>query len=140
MNPIIRNIVAVIAGLILGSIINGLVLAVGMSVIAPPNGVDPNNLESIRSSIHLYEAKHFVFPFLAHAIGTLVGAFAATFLSVSRSALIALITGGFFLLGGIVAAMLIPAPAWFIAADLLLAYIPAALLGRALVPRGSVNS
>jgi hypothetical protein len=134
MNPIVRKILAVVAGIIVGSIVNGLLISVSAFVIAPPNGVDPNNLESIRASMHLYEPKHFVFPFLAHAIGTLAGAFAAVFISGGRSLVIALIVGCFFLLGGIAAAILIPAPAWFIAADLVLAYIPAALLGRALVP------
>ncbi len=42
----------------------------------------------------------------------------------------ALIVGIIFLMGGISACFMIPAPAWFIAADLLLAYIPMALLGE----------
>jgi hypothetical protein len=135
MNPIIRNILAVIAGIVVGSLVNGMLIGFGGAVIAPPSGVDPSNLDSIKASIHLFEPKHFLFPFLAHAVGTLVGAFVATFISASRSLTIALIIGGLFLIGGIAASLLIPAPAWFIATDLILAYIPAALLGRALVPR-----
>jgi hypothetical protein len=39
---------------------------------------------------------------------------------------IALIVGAFNLLGGIMAATMIPAPMWFIALDLIVAYIPMA--------------
>jgi ABC-type transport system involved in cytochrome bd biosynthesis fused ATPase/permease subunit len=42
----------------------------------------------------------------------------------------ALIIGIIFLIGGIAACFMIPAPGWFMAADLLLAYIPMALLGE----------
>jgi hypothetical protein len=41
----------------------------------------------------------------------------------------ALIVGGLFLLGGVMAAFQIPAPAWFVTTDLLIAYVPMALLG-----------
>jgi hypothetical protein len=41
-----------------------------------------------------------------------------------------LIIGGITLLSGIAAGFMIPAPGWFIAVDLLLAYIPMALLGE----------
>ena len=43
-------------------------------VIPPPAGVDVSDPQSLSESIHLFEPKHFVFPFLAHALGTLVGA------------------------------------------------------------------
>jgi hypothetical protein len=43
--------------------------------------------------------------------------------------------GGLFLLGGIANVFLLPAPAWFCAVDLLLAYLPAAWLGQSLVAR-----
>ena len=36
--------------------------------------------------------------------------------------------GAFFLLGGVAASFMIPAPGWFIALDLLAAYIPMAWL------------
>ncbi len=41
---------------------------------------------------------------------------------------IAYLVGVFFLAGGIAASFMIPAPLWFIALDLLLAYIPMAWL------------
>lgn len=43
--------------------------------------------------------------------------------------------GGFFLLGGIAAATMIPAPTWFIVVDLLFAYIPMAWIAGKLLKK-----
>ena len=42
----------------------------------------------------------------------------------------ALVVGAFFFVGGVMAARMIPAPGWFIAADLICAYFPFAWLGH----------
>ena len=129
MSPIIRNILAVIAGLVVGGVVNFALVAVSAVVIPPPAGVDPTNMESLQASVHLFEAKHFVFPFLAHALGTLVGAAVAAFIAASHKMTLALIVGAFYLLGGIMAATMIPAPMWFIILDLVVAYLPMAWIG-----------
>jgi hypothetical protein len=125
----LRNVLAVIAGLIAGSIVNMGLVMLGSSLVSPPAGVDMTNMESIKASAHLFEAKHFLFPFLGHAAGTLVGALTASLVGVSSRIILAFIVGAFFLLGGIAAAFMIPAPLWFLAADLLIAYLPMAWLG-----------
>jgi hypothetical protein len=67
-------------------------------------------------------------PFLAHALGTFVGAWIAIKIAQSNEKSIALFFGIFFLLGGISAVAMIPAPTWFNAIDLTFAYIPMSLL------------
>jgi hypothetical protein len=124
MNHIIRNILAVIAGILIGAIVNMGLITLSPMVIPPPGGVDVTNSESLAANIHLFEFKHFIFPFLAHALGTLAGAFVAFKLAHNRPGLLALIIGVFFLMGGIASATMIPAPTWFIALDILVAYIP----------------
>lgn len=126
---IVWNVLAVIAGIFVGSTVNMLLVMAGGQLIPPPAGVDASNLDSIKASIHLFEAKHFLFPFLSHAIGTLAGGLIAALVAASSRMTMALIVGLFFLLGGIAASVLIPAPAWFMAADLILAYIPMAWIG-----------
>jgi hypothetical protein len=79
--------------------------------------------------MHLLEARHFVFPFPAHALGTLVGALAAFLVAGSHGSVFAYAVGAVSLAGGIAAAFMIPAPTWFIALDLVLAYIPMAWRG-----------
>lgn len=71
----------------------------------------------------------------AHALGTLAGAMVAGLLAPGRSANPAYVVGALFLLGGIANVVMLPAPVWFSALDLLLAYLPAAWLGQALASR-----
>jgi len=98
-------------------------------IIPPPAGVNPSDMESLKNSMHLFEAKHFIFPFLAHAFGTLVGAFIAAKIAASHKVKFALGIGAFFMLGGITNAFMLPSPVWFIVLDLLGAYIPMGYLG-----------
>lgn len=134
---ILRNILAVIVGVVVGGALNMTLVIVGPRVIAPPAGVDVMNVESLRASIHLFEPKHFLCPFLAHALGTLAGALTAFLVAASYRSVFAYLIGAINLAGGISAAFMIPAPVWFIVVDLGAAYIPmawlATLLGRRII-------
>jgi hypothetical protein len=125
---ILRNILAVLLGLVAGSAVNMAIVVAGPALIPPPAGVDVTNAESLAQSIHLFGPQHFVMPFLAHALGTLVGALVAYLVAASHKARFAWAIGVLFLAGGVAASFMIPAPAWFMAADLLLAYLPMAWL------------
>ena len=129
MNPILRNVLAIVAGIILGSIVNMAVIMLSSSVIPPPEGVNPSDMGSLKASMHLFEPKHFLMPFLAHAFGTLVGAFVAGLIAINHRLKISLAIGFFFILGGITNILLLPSPLWFTITDLALAYIPMAWLG-----------
>ena len=124
LNKIVRNVLAVITGIVLGSVVNMGIINLQYFFIALPEGVDVTNTESLKSSMHLFEPKHFIFPFLAHAIGTLGGAYLAARIAASHKMNIALGIGIFFLIGGISMVFLIPSPIWFAILDLSLAYIP----------------
>jgi len=129
MNSILRNVLAVIAGIIVGSIVNMGFIMLSSSIIPPPTGVNPADMESLKTSMHLFEPKHFLMPFLAHAIGTLVGAFVAGVIAVKHKLKISLAIGFFFLLGGITNIIMLPSPMWFTITDLVLAYLPMAWFG-----------
>lgn len=132
MRPFLRNILALIAGIVAGGFANMGLIMLGGAVLPPPEGVDPSDMESIRANMHLYQPMHFLFPFLAHAMGSFVGAFVAAKLAATHRMAFALGVGAFTMVGGVAAAMLIPAPMWFIVMDLTLAYLPMAwLAGRA---------
>lgn len=134
MNPIVRNILAVITGWLLGSVINMSLIKVGHAVF-PMEGVDINDMKALAAVMPTLEFKYFIFPFLAHAVGTLAGALMAGVLSATHKMKFALGIGVLFLIGGILACFLIPAPAWFIVADLALAYIPMAWIGGTIATR-----
>ena len=129
MNPIVKNVLVVIAGIAVGWLVNMGLILLGPSIIPVPEGVDVTSTESMKAAMELYQPKHFIFPFLAHALGTLAGAFTAARIAANNQMKFALGIGGFFLLGGIAAIMMIPAPMWFNVLDLLVAYFPMAWLG-----------
>lgn len=129
-----RNFLAVVLGFLVGGLVNMALVTAGPKVFPPPAGADMTTAAGIAAAMPQLQPEHFVFPFLAHALGTFVGAFIAYVGGRSHRTLLAGLIGGLTLFGGITAAFMIPAPAWFIAADLLLAYVPMAwlaiLLGR----------
>ena len=140
MSKLIRVLLAVVVGFVVGSVVNMALITVSARVIPPPAGADVTTMDGLKASLHLFEPRHFVFPFLAHALGTLFGALAACWLAPGKSPVPAYIVGCLFLLGGVASTFMLPAPGWFIATDLLLAYLPAAWLGQALAKRMSRGS
>ena len=64
MNSTVKNILAVVAGLVIGSIVNMGLITISGSIIPPPEGVDNTTMEGLKESMHLFQPKHFIFPFL----------------------------------------------------------------------------
>lgn len=124
MPNLLRNALAILAGIIIGGGVNMAIITLSPSLIPPPAGVDVSSAESLSKAMHLFEPRHFIMPFLAHAVGTLAGALAAYLIAASYKAQIAYVIGAAFLCGGVAASFMIPAPTWFIALDLLAAYLP----------------
>lgn len=129
MNPILKNILAVIAGCVLDSLVNMSLIMLSGSVIPPPDGADVTTTEGLKASMHLFEPKHFIMPFLAHALGTLAGAFVCVKIAASNHLVLALLIGLLFFIGGLASIMMLPSPVWFSALDLVVAYFPMAFLG-----------
>lgn len=129
MPNLLRNVLAVLAGIVIGGVVNMAIITVSPWLIPPPAGVDVSSPEGLSRAMHLFEPRHFIMPFLAHAVGTLAGALAAYLFAASYKAQLALVIGAVFLCGGVAACFLVPAPTWFIALDLLAAYLPMAWLG-----------
>jgi hypothetical protein len=130
MNPVLKNILAVIGGVVIGGIVNMAIVMVSDIIIEPPAGADVSTIEGLRASMHLFDPKHFIMSFLAHAIGTFTGAIIATLIAAKYQMRLALAIGCWFLVGGIAAVVMLPAtPVWFMILDLGGAYLPMAYLG-----------
>jgi hypothetical protein len=129
MPNLLRNVLALLAGIAIGGIVNMALITLSPSLIPPPAGVDVTSAEGLGKAMHLFEPRHFIMPFLAHAVGTLAGALTAYLIAASYKVQIAYVIGAVFLCGGVAASFMIPAPTWFIALDLLAAYLPMAWLG-----------
>ena len=133
MHPIIKNILAVVVGIIIGSVVNMAIIMISGSIIPPPNGADVTTMEGLKASLHLFEPKHFIMPFLAHALGTFVGAFVAALIAANNKIKFAMVIGFVFLIGGISNVIMLPSPTWFTILDLGLAYIPMGYIAGKLV-------
>ena len=125
----LKIILAIIVGFLAGSAMNMALVALGGQIMAPPPGVDLTDMRAIQAAMPTLEAKYFLFPFLAHALGTLVGAFLAYLIAPPGAKWVTWVIGIMFLAGGIAASAMIPAPKWFLVADLALAYLPMAWIG-----------
>jgi hypothetical protein len=135
MNKTLRNILVTIAGCIIGSFVNGGIINISGSIIPPPDGVDTQTMEGLQASMHLFEPKHFLFPFLAHALGTLVGAFIAAKFVTANPLRPAMIISGLFFMGGLYMVTQLPSPVWFSIVDLVGAYFPMGYLAVRLANR-----
>ena len=129
MPNLLRNVLALLVGVAIGSGVNMALITLSPWLIPPPAGADVSSAEGLSRAMHLFQPRHFIMPFLAHAVGTLAGALAAYLIAASYKAQIAYVIGAVFLCGGLAASFLIPAPTWFIALDLLAAYLPMAWVG-----------
>jgi len=122
MNTIFKNILVVLGGYLLGMVVNMGLIITGNQLIPFADSVNPMDAT-------MWEIKYFLFPFFAHAMGTLSGAYIAAKFAAIYHMILAICIGIFFLLGGISMVFIMPAPVWFIVADLSLAYIPMGWFG-----------
>ena len=117
---------ALIAGMIIGGIVNMAIVMLGPMIIPPPAGVDMSSAESMGANVDLLESKHYIFPLIAHALGTYVGALVAYKIAKQYQAIAAMLIGLLFFIGGVTAIQMIDAPTDFILVDLIFAYFPMA--------------
>lgn len=128
MKRILINILAVVAGWVVGSIVNlGLVQA-GHSVYPIP-GVTPDDIEGLAEVMNTLDFRYFIFPFIAHALGTFIGSLLAATIAVRFKMRFAMVIGIIFFVSGTIINFMIPGPIWFTLTDILLAYLPMAWLG-----------
>ena len=137
---IIRNILGVIVGAFIGALVNGGLINLGHKLVPLPPGADVSTMEGLAVAMQSFGPEQFVFPFLAHAIGTLVGAFIGVIIAASHKFKIAMVVGVLFLIGGISAGIMIHSPMWYNAIDFIFAYIPMAWIGAKLGGAGRASN
>lgn len=129
MKSCLRLLAAIIAGLLLGSLVNGGILALGSWLLPPPPGVNLQDMAGLQAALPTLPPLQLLPPWLAHAGGTLAGSWLASRLLPPGRWAGALAVGLLFAAGGAMMAWQLPAPPWFELADLVLAYLPMAWLG-----------
>ena len=126
---IVRYIFAIPVGAFIGSLVNIGLLLLLSKIISFPEGMDFMDPESIKAAIPEFGIQHYAVPFIAHAGGTLIGAWIAALIAPDYKMVFALIIGAFFLVGGIMNTAAIPAPMTYNVIDILICYLPMAWLG-----------
>lgn len=129
MKKIIVNVISVLVGLFAGAFVNGGIINVSGKIIAPPAGANLKTMEGLIQAMPMMEPKHFIMPFLAHALGTLIGAILCSIIARSNQLVLSLSIGLSFFIGGFIMVLQLPAPLWFDLVDLIFAYFPMAWLG-----------
>lgn len=133
MPPFVRHLLALVIGLMAGGAVNMSLILLGGQLIAPPPGTQTQTMEGLAAALPLFGPQHFVFPFLAHAMGTLVGAAVAAAVAgwggAAMKAWPAWAVGALFFSGGVVNVWMLGGPLWFTVLDLGLAYLPMAWCG-----------
>lgn len=135
MKNTIRNILALPVGIFIGGFFNMLLVTLGPNLIAPPEDSDLTTMEGLTEAMKHMEFKHFVFPFLGHALGTFVGAFLTAKIAFNNQFAQSIIVGALFFIGGSMMVYQLPSPLWFNVSDLALAYFPMAYLGYKIAHR-----
>lgn len=129
---IFRNIIAVIAGFMIGSFVNMSLIDMGANFY-PIEGVVPGDIKALAEVMPTLSVEYFLFPFLAHALGTLIGAAFAGMIAATHKMKFMWAIGALFFTGGIMVSFVLPAPTWFIVVDLVFAYFPMAWIAGLLV-------
>lgn len=137
---ILMNILAVLAGAVIGGVVNGIIIQYSDSIIPFPEGVNLKTPEGLLASMHLMKPINFLMPFLAHAIGTLVGAIVTALIASNNQLKFALVIGALFFMGGAMMVYQLPSPMWFNILDLVGAYFPMAYAGWFIVKNRNSNT
>lgn len=111
----LRNVLAVIGGFLVGSALNMGLIQLNMHVLFPmPAGMDMNDPEQFNAFIVTLPTAAFFVVILAHLGQSFVGGWVAARLGASHPMVLALIIGVLSLVGGILAMTMIQGPDWMI--------------------------
>jgi hypothetical protein len=108
----LRNVCAVIAGLVAGMVVNFALIKLNTVFHPLPEGVDLSETEQMKEVIKEMPATGWILVFAAHLGQAFVGGWLAARLGASHPMVLALIVGTLSLAAGIANALMLSAPAW----------------------------
>lgn len=123
-----RKILAVVAGVILAGIVVFAVQAIGHRVYPPPEGLDTKNIEAMKAYVATLPMGALLFVLVAYVLGSFAGGWLAAKIARTTQMHVPLTVGGVQLFFGIVNLLMIPHPAWFAVASVLV-FLPSAYFG-----------
>ena len=136
---ILKGLLVLFVALFIGGELNMFIVENGHYLIANPPGTDFTTTEGLKKSMHLMQPKHFVMPFLAHALGTLLSAIIVVKLMPPKAKLFSYLVGLMFFVGGVMMIFMVPSPLWFTIVDLVFAYFPMSFIAIKLFHKPNEN-
>ena len=111
----IRNVFAVVGGLVVGGVVNMGLIQLNTRVFYPmPAGLDMNDTDQFNAYLATLPTLAFIVVIIAHLGQAFVGGWVAAVFGESRHMLLAIIVGALSLAGGIMAMMMFKGPDWMI--------------------------
>ena len=127
----IKNVLAIILGLLIGNIAIMSLHYLGMYFYPLPEGIDMSDMNAIAEYVKIAPLGSLLMVMLAHIGGTFLAGLSTALLS--KKMLTVYIVGGFFTLAGIYNLYVLPHPWWFNLEAIL--YLPAAIYGFKLIAK-----
>lgn len=124
----LRNILAIIAGLAAGIVVIFIMEFVGHGIYPPPAGFDPTDEAAMENVMMQAPVGALLMVILAYILGSFAGGFVASQLSRSAPLRNAIIVGILLLIAGVVNVFMIPHPVWYLVLSMAV-YLPFAYLG-----------
>jgi len=109
----IRNIAAVLAGVVTAFVLILVVEKLGHLIYPPPADLDFSDPEAIRPYMATLPFVALLFPMIAWVVGTFAGSLLASKIGTANPLLFAGIVGGLVLAATIANLIMIPHPVWF---------------------------
>jgi len=127
----LRNILAVLLGILVAGLGIAAIEALGHKVYPPPEDLDPSNAEAFAAAIAAMPIPALLFVPLAWFLGTMAGAAVAANISHTGKLRSSLIVGAVMLAGGLGTLVMIPHPLWLSVLGVLV-FFPATWIGSRL--------
>ena len=120
--------VFIVMATFIGGLANFSLVELGYLVVPAPEGFNMHDEKQFMMAVSHFQPIHYLFPFLAHFMGSFVASFLATKALGTKSAWV--LPSSLFLIGGMMMMIqLVHSPMWFNILDLSLAYFPAGYAG-----------
>jgi hypothetical protein len=128
MNPVLRNALSVIAGLLAGGVVTMVIEMLGMMIYPPPPDLEPAEL------MKQIPVGALLMVELAYASGSVMAGIVVGQLGVAKHPVLAVIVGMVLTAWGIVNLVMLPHPTWFAVLSTL-TFVPLAVHGSRLVAK-----
>lgn len=135
-NPIVRGIVASVAGIVTAGIVVALVETLGHLIYPPPEGLDLTNPDDMAQLMTVIPIGAKIAVVAAWFAGSLAGAIVAGW--IGRTKIPGWIVAAFMLLASVVTTQMFPHPVWMIIAAVALPIVAKLLADRMVAHRFTV--